>query len=168
MKRFLIAFCVASLPARLLAQEPVGCDKFKWPLETERTALTRNDIRKVAPGDPIGRINGQAVDLSLVPLADAKLPMPPERTPKTGTAYAGFVRVDAPDKPGTYRVSLAGESWIDVVQDGRYVKSGPFSGALGCSGIRKSVKFALTAAPFVVQFTSGNASSLKMIITADQ
>ena len=39
------------LPA--LAQEPVGCDKFKWPLDKERATLTGTDLPKVASGSRI-------------------------------------------------------------------------------------------------------------------
>ena len=39
------------LPA--LAQEPVGCNKFKWPLDKERATLTGTDLPKVASGSRI-------------------------------------------------------------------------------------------------------------------
>jgi hypothetical protein len=67
-----IAACAVAAPA--LAQEPVGCDKFKWPLDKERATLNGTNLPKIASGDrarfpiPFGTI------VALVPLADAKLP----------------------------------------------------------------------------------------------
>jgi hypothetical protein len=102
-----------------------------------------------------------------VPFADAKLPMAPERAPKSPTSFAGFLQVPALAKAGTYKITLSSEGWIDVVQDGHLVKGGPFSGATGCEGVRKSVKFDLAAAPFVVQLSGVPVNSIKIAITAD-
>ena len=41
-----IAACAVAVPA--FAQEPVGCDKFKWPLDKERALLTSADTITVA------------------------------------------------------------------------------------------------------------------------
>ena len=38
MMRALLLLALLTTPA--LAQEPVGCDKFKWPLDKERALLT--------------------------------------------------------------------------------------------------------------------------------
>ena len=87
------------------AQEPVGCDKFKWPLDTERataaTAPTAEDRHPApsvdAPRSPLRQI------VALVPFADAKLPMPPERAPKSADTFAGFVqRRRAAEQPARY------------------------------------------------------------------
>jgi hypothetical protein len=47
------------------------------------------------------------------------------------------------------------------------VKSTAFSGALGCEGIRKSVKFDLAAAPFTVELSGIKADSIKLAISGD-
>jgi len=47
------------------------------------------------------------------------------------------------------------------------VKSTAFSGALGCEGARKSVKFELAAAPFTVELTGVAASTVKLAIAAE-
>jgi len=152
-----IAVLVAA-PA--FAQEPVGCDKFKWPLDRERAMLAiaapaRGDIK-----DPLAA----AYKLALTP--DAKLPMPPTRAPKPGT-NAGFVNAAALPKAGTYRVTVSEAGWIDVFQDGHAVKSDAFSGVTGCAGIRKSVKFEINAAPFVVEISGVPANSISFVITPD-
>jgi hypothetical protein len=163
MKILFAGLLIALIPVSALAQEPVGCDKFKWPLDKERALLTSADVKKVASGADASA--SSAVELALAPLADARLPMPPERAPKSADTFAGFVRLNRPGQKGIYKINLAGEAWIDVVQDNHYVKSGPFSGALGCEGIRKSVKFELSAAPLLVQLSGVRSDSIRVVIT---
>ena len=160
-----IAACAVAAPA--LAQEPVGCDKFKWPLDKERATLNGTDLPKIVSGDrvtfpiPFGTI------VALVPFADAKLPMPPERAPKSPDTFAGFFEAKAPPQAGSYKITLSAEGWVDVTQSGNTVKSTAFSGALGCEGIRKSVKFDLAAAPFTVELSGVKADSIKLVISGD-
>ncbi len=135
--------CLFAVPVH--AQEPVGCDKFKWPLEQERTLLTSGKAIAVASGSSLKSSLPVALTLSLAPFADAKLPTAPERAPRLPTSFAGFLQVAAPAHDGTYKISLSSEAWIDVMQAGHMVKSMAFSGATGCEGIRKSVKFDLKA-----------------------
>jgi hypothetical protein len=108
------------------AAEPSGCDKFKWPIDRERAALTAPDRAKLASGAELPGLAG--VTLGLTPPAEAKLPSPPERKPKDGT-FAGFVSFKAPHKPGAYTISLSDAVWIDVVQDDGFLKPMEVSGA---------------------------------------
>ena len=63
----LFALCVSAAPA--LAQEPVGCDKFKWPLDKERATLTGTDLPKLAFVDGPKVMNG-ASDLMVTVFGD--------------------------------------------------------------------------------------------------
>ncbi len=83
------------------------------------------------------------------------------------SSYAGFVQAPAPGHEGVYRISLTAEGWIDVVQGGHSLKSQGFSGATGCEGIRKSVKFELKAEPFTVEFTNVAGGTIGVAITGD-
>jgi hypothetical protein len=148
----------------VFAQEPVGCDKFKWPLDRERALLA--SASSTTPGSEVAQPPG-AFKLSLAPIADAKLPMAPTRAPKQADSNAGFVRVPALAKPGIYRITLSEGAWIDVFQDGHGLKSGAFSGVTGCEGVRKSVKFDLSAAPFVIEISGTTAASISIAITQD-
>jgi hypothetical protein len=160
----LVAILVAA-PA--LAEEPVGCDKFKWPLDKERATLNGTDLPKVTSGARVAFPIPFATIVALVPFADAKLPMPPERTPKSPDSFAGFFDVKAPAQAGSYKITLSAEGWVDVAQSGHAVKSTAFSGALGCEGIRKSVKFDLAAAPFNVELSGVKTDSIKLVISGD-
>ena len=154
-----------TLTGSAFAQEPVGCDKFKWPIDKERAVLAA--AAPIAPGGEIGQPLSGAVKLPLSPIADVTLPMPPSRQPKSPDSYAGFIRYAALPQAATYRVTVSEPAWIDVVQDGREVKSTAFTGALGCDGIRKSVKFDLSAAPFVIEITGTSAHEIAIAVTPD-
>ena len=163
-RRFLavIAFLIA-VPA--FAQEPAGCDKFKWSLDRERTLLASASATK--SGDELASTLTSPVKLALVPLADARLPMAPERTPKSATSYAGYIRFSGAPQPGTYRITLSEDAWIDVIQGGHLVKSNASSGATGCDGLRKSVKFDLTSAPLIIQLSGVTTHDIAIVVTPD-
>jgi hypothetical protein len=167
VKTALIILAACAMAAPAFAQEPVGCDKFKWPLDKERATLNGTDLPKVVSGDrvtfpiPFGTI------VALVPLADAKLPTPPERAPKSPDTFAGYFQVPAPKQAGSYKITLSAEGWIDVEQAGQAAKSTAFSGAQGCEGIRKSVKFDLAASPFTVELSSVKADEIKIVVSKD-
>jgi hypothetical protein len=165
--RFILAVlfaCAIAVPAR--AEEPVGCDKFKWPIDQERALLT-GKAAAVASGADVKSALPVAVTITLVPFADAKLPSPPERAPRLPVSYAGFIQAGAPAHAGVYKISLSTEGWIDVMQGGHFVKSQTFSGATGCEGIRKSVKFDLKAEPFAIQLSNIPVNSIGVAITGD-
>ena len=73
----------------------------------------------------------------------------------------------APAAAGVYKISLSEAGWIDVVQDGAFVKSAGFSGVLDCAGIRKSVKFPLKAEPFTIEVSGVEASELSLIVSPE-
>jgi len=163
--RSALALLAAAIVTPALAQEPVGCDKFKWPLDKERATLNGTDLPKLASGDRVPWPLPFATTVALVSFADTKLPMPPERAPKAPDSFAGFIQAPAPPNNGTYKITLSSEGWIDVVQNGQFVKSTAFSGAQGCDGIGKSVKFDLAAQPFTVELSSVPANSIRLAIT---
>ncbi len=165
MKGIFLVPIALLIAAPAFAQEPVGCDKFKWPLDHERALLASPS--QLASGAEMAQPLAQAVTVALVPLANAKLPVPPSRPPKSPDTYAGFINAPAIPKSGTYRVTLSAPAWIDVIQNGQALKSTAFSGASGCAGIAKSVKFELTAAPFAVELSGTTAHALAFVVTRD-
>jgi hypothetical protein len=152
---------LGSAPA-FAAEEPSGCDKFKWPIEHERAALTAPDRVKLASGAELA-IPATGMTFTLVAPAEAKLPNPPERAPKDGT-FAGFASFKAPAKAGLYTISLSAGAWIDVVQDGHDLKPKGFSGATDCDGIRKTMKYEISASPFVLQISGARDNALSVAI----
>src|SRR5579871_3869824 len=159
---FVALTLLAAAPA-VAAEEPSGCDKFKWNIDHARAALTAPDRAKINSGTELTTLPATAITVSLVAPADAKLPTPPERAPKDGT-FAGFTKLPGVPKAGSYTVSLSNGAWIDLVQDGHFLKPTAFSGATDCEGIRKTVKFDLAAAPFVLQISGARENSLSIAI----
>jgi len=162
-KSLFIALTLLAAAPALAAEEPSGCDKFKWNIDHARAALTATDRAKLSSGSELAAMPATAVTLALVAPADAKLPTPPERAPKEGT-FAGFAKVTSAPKAGRYTISLSNGAWVDVVQDGHFLKPVAFSGATDCDGIRKTMKYDLSASPFVLQISGARENSLSIAI----
>ena len=162
-KSFFVALTLLAAAPAIAAEEPSGCDKFKWNIDHARAALTAPDRTKLNSGGELAALPATAVTLALVAPVDAKLPTPPERAPKDGT-FAGFTRFTSAPKAGSYTISLSNGAWLDLVQDGHFLKPAAFSGATDCDGIRKTVKFDLSASPFVLQISGARENSISLAI----
>jgi hypothetical protein len=150
----LIALVLLGTTAAWAAEEPSGCDKFKWSIDREKAALTAPDRIKLVSGGELTALPSTGVTLALRPPADANLPSPPERAPKEGT-FAGFANIKAAPKAGLYTVSLSAGGWVDLVQDGHFLKPKGFSDATDCDGIRKTMKYEISAKPLLLLQVSG-------------
>jgi hypothetical protein len=159
----LIALVFLGTAPAWAAEEPSGCDKFKWNIDHERAALTAPDRVKLASGGEVAALPATGMTLALRAPAEAKLPTPPERAPKDGT-FAGFASFKGAPKAGIYTVSLSAGGWVDVVQDGHALKPKAFSGATDCDGIRKTMKYEIGASPFVLQISGTRADSVSVAI----
>ena len=158
-----IALLLLSAAPAWAAEEPSGCDKFKWSIDHERAALTAPDRAKLASGNELAALPSTGVILTLRAPSEAKLPSPPERAPKEGT-FAGFTSFKTAPKAGIYTISLSAGAWVDVVQDGHLLKPKGFSGATDCDGIRKTMKYELEATPFVLQISGAKEDSISIAI----
>ena len=159
----LIAFVLLGTTPAWAAEEPTGCDKFKWNIERERAALTAPDRIKLVSGGELNALPSTGITLALRAPGEAKLPSSPERSPREGT-FAGFANIKATPKAGLYTFSLSAGGWIDVVQDGHFLKPKGFSGATDCDGIRKTIKYEISASPFVLQISGSKEESVSVAI----
>jgi hypothetical protein len=156
-----IATVLALSPA--WAADPVGCEQFKWPVTKERALLATPDLPNLNSGVDASTLPPLAATLALKPAADAGLPKPSERAQKPGT-FAGYLRLGQ-IPAGTYTVSVSDYAWIDVLQDGNYLKPTDSSGVSGCNGIRKILKFDLAAGSTTVQISGVAANTIKFAVT---
>jgi hypothetical protein len=147
------------------AAEPSGCGQFKWPIAHEQAALAAPASGPLAPGATLAADAGAR--LKLVPFAEAKLALAPERPPKFSPSYAGVFVLEAPAAPAVYKVTLSAGAWIDVVQDGKFLKAIAFSEATGCANARKSVKFRLAAEPTTLQLTGVGDPDIAIIVSPE-
>jgi hypothetical protein len=159
----LIALVLLATAPAWAAEEPSGCDKFKWNIDRERTALTAPDRIKLTSGGDLAALPSTGITLALRAPGEAKLPTPPERAPKDGT-FAGFMNLKNPPKAGVYTVSLSAGGWVDLAQDGHFLKPKAFSGATDCDGIRKTMKYEISASPFVLQISGTREDSVSVAI----
>jgi hypothetical protein len=153
---------LATGPARA-AEEPSGCDKFKWNIDRERAALTAPDRIRLASGGELATVPSTGMTLALRAPAEAQLPLPPERAPRDGT-FAGFASFRSAPKAGTYTVSLSAGGWVDLMQDGHFLKPKAFSGATDCDGIRKTMKYEIAAGPLVLQVSGTREDAVSVAI----
>jgi hypothetical protein len=164
--RWLVAVALIAVPGLAQAQEGSGCNGFKWPLDQERAALVRPDKASLPNGGALAY--DVAMTLALLPLSAAGLPKAPERAPKSPTAFAGHFTLAAPAKAGAYRITISSEGWVDVLDGGAYLHPIAFTGAMGCEGARKSVKFDLPARPLAIQFSGVPRDQISVIVSPDQ
>ena len=159
----LIALALLSTALAFAAEEPSGCDKFKWNIDRERAALTAPDRVKLASGGELAALPPTGMTLALRAPAEAKLPSPPERAPRDGT-FAGVASFKSAPKAGIYTVSLSAGGWVDLVQDGHFLKPKAFSGATDCDGIRKTMKYEIAAGPLLLQVSGTREDAASVAI----
>ena len=61
-------------------------------------------------------------------------------------------------------MTLSGEGWIDLAQNGTALDSTDHTGAKNCPGLRKSVRFDVGAAPLALQISGAPADTIKVAI----
>ena len=65
---------------------------------------------------------------------------------------------------GIYTISLSAGAWVDVIQDGHFLKPKAFSGATDCEGIRKTMKYELAASRFILQVSGAKDAQISVPI----
>lgn len=152
---------LAASPA--LSAEPQGCGALRWNLDRERAAL---QAPAVGAASGTSAVPGPtAVRLALALQGQAALPKPPERQPRAHTPHAAYLTMAAP-AAGLYQVTLSAPAWIDLVQVGAALKPVAFTGANGCPGVRKSVRFRLKAEPFTLEVSDVSADTIAVVVEA--
>lgn len=136
------------------------CAEFAWPLHAEQALLSGAPEGENGTTLPIGQ--GRRVTAS--PLAQARLPARPERGGPE--VRAAFLQVGA--APSRVQVTLSDDAWVDIVQDGRFLRSLGSTGHRGCLGLRKSIRFETGGAPFVVQLSGPDLNSIAVVVTPAQ
>ncbi len=144
--------------------EGTGCAAFAWPIDADKAALADASIASVASGTARGAWKGQAFALKLQPVASVSFTVKPGGK-KAPADNGGLVTFAAPEAPGTDQVTLSDGGWIDLVQTGASLKSSAHSGAKGCDGVRKSVRFEVGKAPVVLQLSGVKGEVIKIAIS---
>ncbi len=77
------------------------------------------------------------------------------------TTSAGLAALDVP-RAGTLDVVLSNATYVDLVRDGKPLRSTAHRMTTGCTGMRKAVSFAVTPGRYVVQLTGAPEQSVTM------
>ncbi len=143
------------------AQTTDPCASFKWPVTLEKQAFTGSQLPIIKSGAQYpGLLAG--VTVALDPQERVAYPEPPTHKPKNTPANGAFIAGPPLAVGGTYQVTLSDEAWIDLVQNGKIIRSTAFSGAEGCPGIRKSVRFKLDPGPLVIELSDAKAERITL------
>ncbi len=153
-----------TLPA--FAAETGGCKSFAWSIATELQWIKAADIQAVKSGAKLPSPPAKAMALSLEPMSAVAFPVPPTGKLKPeGDVYGGVVEFEGPSSaPGSYQVTMETAGWVDVIQDGKALKSTAHSGKSDCDGVRKTIRFNLDPGPFTVEFSNIKKDAIKFAI----
>jgi len=158
MKKVVISLFAILAGTSVAMAADAGCDAFKWPVTREQSLFPAAPAAQ--PGASLTL--GEAADLALEPVSTVSFTVRPERAPAAGT-FGATASVTVPPE-GELQISLSDEAWVDVVQDGHATKSAAFSGVKTCPGIRKSLRFKLSAGPATIQFSGAKDESIKVAV----
>lgn len=161
-----VAVCTIVLAASstAFAAETGGCESFAWPITTELQWLKATDSQPVASGAKLPVPPEKAISLSLEPMSAVSFPVAPTGRMKP-EGYGGVVTFDdLGSAPGSYQVTLQFKAWVDVVQNGKALKSTAHSGKSDCDGVRKTIRFDLDTGPFTVEVSNVKTDAIKFAI----
>ncbi|MEO5759574.1 MAG: hypothetical protein ABIQ51_22280 [Mesorhizobium sp.] len=162
MKKLVITLFAILAGTSCAMADDAGCSAFKWPVAREQALFSAAPA--VQPGAALAV--GQAVNFALAPVDTISFAMPPEHAPVAGT-FGALASVTVPPE-GQLQLSLSDEAWVDVIQDGHAMKSVGFSRVKTCPGIRKSLRFKLSAGQATIQFSGANTRDLKVAVLAPE
>ena len=71
---------------------------------------------------------------------------------------------DGAAEPGLYQVTIETAGWVDVVQNGKALRSSAHTGKVDCDDVRKSVRFDTGSGPFSIELSGFAKDALKFAI----
>ncbi len=160
----LLAAAVVAAPCPAMAQDKPPCDQFDWSVKRELALLKDTDLETVLSGATIASLPSQGVALELMPHAAVEYVQAPGRAPKSEGSFGGVLQVLNVDKAGAYNVTLSGEGWIDIIQNGKAVASIAHTGKKDCETLRKSVRFEFQTGPAAIQISGVAATQIKLAV----
>lgn len=162
MRAFSVAAALAlglSSAGLASAQTPDACHQFKWPVDRELSSFAA-DLPPIRSGAAApGIVTG--IELQMQPQGEVTYMVPPARKPKSTPAFGAEITASVL-KAGLYQVTLSADAWVDMAQGGTTLRSTDFSGKMGCSAVRKSVKFQLAPGPVTIAVSDSPVNSVKV------
>jgi hypothetical protein len=164
--RTLLASLLATTAAG--AHSPEGCATYTWDLAREFAALDTPpvvvDTRVLDRPLPVLEL-GKHYLATLQPQAAARMSVAPEKARKTEKPMAGAIAFRS-GKAGRYRIALTSRHWVDVLDEGKLIRSLGHEGRGGCARLHKVVEFELPAdRPLAIQLTGADAATVGIVVT---
>lgn len=139
------------------------CAAFKWPVTREKQAFAGTQLPILKSGAQYPGVMAGAT-VAMDPQDRVSYPVPPGHKPKSNPPHGAVINTAPLAAGGTYQVTLSDEAWIDLVQNGKLLRSTSFTGAQGCPGIRKSVRFKVDQGPLVIEISDAGAERINLDI----
>lgn len=162
MYRRVAIILLAASAGSAFAAEPACTTTVAPPAElaawTSPGAMKAGNMSANAPLLAIGK----AADTALLPTSAVHYAVRPEK-PGGSANYGGLLGVDV-KHAGTYRIALSTAAWIDVAGADRALQSAAHGHGAECTGIRKTVDFALAPGHYTVQISASGAPRITMLV----
>ena len=152
---------LAAVACQAHAQTPTNCSKFKWDIARERGWILASTETLQSGGSFAFGPKGYKIQLSAG--GQLHFAAPPERAPQPGR-FGAILKLQGLPKPGIYQIALSNEAWLDVIANGKRLKSVDFSGQKNCPGVRKSVRFNLKPTQVILQISNAKNASISIAV----
>lgn len=141
-------FMVISPAVAQACPSPLG-----WSKPLKHLAASAPEVRSALA-------TGSSALLELRSARDVTLAVTRDRKPKLDTS-AGLTALDVP-KAGKLDVILSSATYVDLVRDGRMLKSTGHTDLQSCTGLRKLVTFDVVPGRYIVQLTDAPGRAVKI------
>ena len=151
MRTLILAALIAGSAAPAIAQD---CPRVPgWNKPQRHIAARSADMRFALK-------TGSAVQLGLRPRRDVRLATPAPRQ-ADARSFAGLAALDVP-RAGKLELVLSNRSYVDLVRDGRALRSTAHSDPRNCAGVRKVVVFDVKPGRYIVQLSNAPERAVRM------
>ncbi len=161
----IFAIAASVTPRSAEAKDNPACEKFDWSVAREMELFRDPDLEMVFSGATLGSVPDKGLVVDLQPHFTVDYVLAPGGEPKSDDSFAGLLFIKNVAQAGTYQVTLSGDAWIDLIQDGKAIVASAQTINANCSDARKSIRFRLEPGPLTVQVSGASASQIKLAIS---
>ncbi len=147
------------------ARDDAACEQFDWPIKRELAFFRDADLEMVFSGATLGSVPDKGLAVALQPQVTVEfIAAPPGGETQSESAFGGLFFVKSVPQAGTYQVTLSGDVWVDLIQDGKALPLVAETVNRNCSEARKSMRFRLEPGQLTVQVSGASTNVIKLAI----
>ena len=161
----IFAIAASVTPRFAEAKDNPACEKFDWSVARELELFRDPDLEMVFSGATLGSVPDKGLVMELQPHVTVDYVLAPGREPKSDDSFAGLLFIKNVAQAGTYQVTLSGDAWIDLIQDGKALPLSAKTINPNCSDARMSIRFHLEPGPLTVQVSGASSNLIKLAIS---